>query len=69
MSYRYAIGVTADDQLGEYVQGWTNTNSASVNQGGLSLVGGARTSGMSRQRAPQGRGARPVSQVERSFFL
>ena len=41
VSYRYAIGVTADDQ-NDYVQGWTNTNSTSVTQGSLSLIGGVK---------------------------
>ena len=39
VSYRYAIGVTAEDQ-GDYVVGWTNTSSNSVNVTNLSLQSG-----------------------------
>jgi len=38
-AYRYAIGVTAEDQ-GEYIVGWTNTTSTSVTRTGLSLENG-----------------------------
>lgn len=38
-AYRYAIGVTAEDQ-GDYVVGWTNTTSNSVNVSNLSLQSG-----------------------------
>ncbi len=39
VAYRYAIGVTAEDQ-GEYIVGWTNTTSTSVTRTGLSLENG-----------------------------
>ena len=38
-AYRYAIGVTAEDQ-GEYIVPWTNTTSTSVTRTGLSLENG-----------------------------
>lgn len=38
-AYRYAIGVTAEDQ-GEYVVPWTNTNNTNVNLTNLSLQNG-----------------------------
>ncbi len=39
VAYRYAIGVTAEDQ-GEYIVPWTNTTSTSVTRTGLSLENG-----------------------------
>ncbi|MEJ5296491.1 MAG: YCF48-related protein [Armatimonadota bacterium] len=39
VAYRYAIGVTAEDQ-GDYIVPWTNTTSTSVTRTGLSLENG-----------------------------
>lgn len=38
-SYRYAIGVTAEDQ-GDYIVGWTNTASTNATRNGLTLENG-----------------------------